>query len=118
MSLIGEIIARTSMAEKKNKETCEKKLRTLPLGKPATPQDIIDCARQYGPACIEALADEVANNSGPSRISAAKELLDRGFGKIGQQVELTGAEGKPLAVEIGISPTVAAALKSLNNLGE
>ncbi|MDR2056581.1 MAG: hypothetical protein LBQ10_12060 [Desulfovibrio sp.] len=71
----------------------KKKLRILPLSRPATPQDIIDRARQYGPACIRALADEVANNVGAPRIMAADKLLERGYGKVGQPLKITGADG-------------------------
>lgn len=95
-----------------------KKLPMLPLSKPATPRDIIDKARQYGPACVEALADEVANGEGSARISAANSLLERGYGKIGQPIELTGADGGPVPLELGVSPAIAAALNRLRGVSE
>ena len=68
-------------------------------------------SKVYGPACIEALAHEAKNNVGAPRISAANSLLDRGFGKVGQPIELTGPGGGPVDLTVGISPDVAAMLK-------
>lgn len=96
---------------KAKKAKRRKKLRMLPLSRPATPQTIIDRARQYGPACVDALADVAANGSDASRVSAASTLLDRGFGKVGQPIELTGADGGPVPLELGISPAIAAGLQ-------
>lgn len=78
--------ARTGRACKR-----KKKLRMLPLSRPVTPNDIIDRARQYGPACIDALADVAANGTDAARVSAAGTLLDRGFGKAKQGVEFSGS---------------------------
>lgn len=75
-----------------------------------THAELIEHARRYGPACIEALAHEMQNGSGASRISAAKELLDRGFGKIGQPVEVGGSGGGPVEARVELSPEVAAML--------
>ena len=77
----------------KNKPTTKrkKKLRMLPLSRPVTPNDIIDRARQYGPACVDALADVAANGTDAARVSAAGTLLDRGFGKVKQGVEFSGS---------------------------
>jgi hypothetical protein len=83
-----------------SKKPAKRKKSLLPLSRPATPQDIVDRARQYGPACIDALADEVANGSGMSRVCASNSLLDRGFGKVGQRVEVTGDGGGPLTINI------------------
>lgn len=76
------------MADRRKTKT---KRKRLPLSRPATPQDIVDRARQYGPACVDTLADVAANGSDASRVSAAAALLDRGFGKVKQGVELSGA---------------------------
>lgn len=91
----------------------KKKLRVVPLSRPVTPDAIIDRARQYGPACVDALADVAANGSDSARVSAASTLLDRGFGKVGQHVELTGAGGGAVDMNVSISPAVAAALKAI-----
>lgn len=105
-------------AKKKTKAKRKKKLRMLPLSRPVTPQDIIDRSRQYGPACVDALADVAANGTDAARVSAAVNLLDRGFGKVGQPIELTGADGGPVPLELGVSPAIAAALQAIKEAAE
>ena len=100
-------------ANKKQKARRKKKLAALPLHRLPTHTNIVEQAKSYAPACIRALADEVANNSGAPRVTAAKELLDRGCGKVGQPIEVTGPDGGPVSVEVGVSPAIAAALKAL-----
>lgn len=51
-------------------------------------------------------------------MNAARELLDRGYGKVGQPIEVTGPEGGPVSVEVGVSPAIAAALKTLRGMAE
>lgn len=89
-----------------------KRLPALPLHKLPNQQNIVDQARSYGPACVRALADEVANAAGAPRVTAAKELLDRGYGKVGQPIELTGADGGPL--EVNLSANIANVLRAVN----
>ena len=38
-------------------------------------------AREYGDKCIEVLADALDSDDVKTRIAAARELLDRGYGK-------------------------------------
>lgn len=47
-------------------------------------------ARSYAKLAIEALAEELQNGKGASRISAANAILERGFGKSRQNLELGG----------------------------
>ena len=105
-------------SKKKTKAKRKKKLRMLPLSRPCTPQDIIDRARQYGPAGIDGLADVAANGSDSARVAAINSLLDRGFGKVGQPLEVTGPDGGPVSLEMGVSPAIAAALKALRGVIE
>jgi hypothetical protein len=77
-----------------------KRLPALPLHKLPNQQSIVDQARRYAPACVRALADEVANNSGAARVSAANSLLERGYGKVGQPIEVTGKAGGPVEIEL------------------
>lgn len=58
-----------------------------------TTADIKALAQDYGAAAIAALAGMVNDDAIPpaARVSAAKELLDRGYGKASQGVELSGA---------------------------
>lgn len=60
--------------------------------------DIKALAQTYGPDAIDTLAEIMRNEAAPeaARISAAKELIDRGFGKAVQTVQSTGADGGPI----------------------
>lgn len=105
-------------ANTRARATRRKKLRMLPLSRPVTPDEIIDRARQYGPACVDTLADVAANGSDSARVTAASTLLERGFGKVGQHVELSGAVGSNVDMNLSISPAVAEALKSIAGMKE
>ena len=100
-------------AATKNRGNRKKKLRSVPLSRPVTPEEIIDRCRQYGPASVDTLADVAANGSDSARVTAASTLLDRGFGKVGQQVELSGSVGSNVDMNMTISPAVAEALKTI-----
>lgn len=51
--------------------------------------EIKAAAQRHGQACIDALVDILKNGeSEQARIAAAKELLDRGYGKSQQNIEL------------------------------
>lgn len=52
------------------------------------------------PDDIKAIADKLVSQARAGNVKAAKEILDRCMGKPPQAVELTGAEGAPLAVQI------------------
>jgi hypothetical protein len=101
---------------RKKKPLRKKKLRIS--SRPMSTQDIITRAQRYGPACVDALADEVANNTGAPRVSAANSLLERGYGKVGQPLEITGPASGPVSIELGVSPVIAAALKALRGVAE
>ena len=59
--------------------------------------DIKALAQQFGPEAIKELATLMTTSeSHQARIAAAKELLDRGYGKAMQGVELTGKDGQPV----------------------
>ena len=100
------------------KKPRKKKLRMLPLSRPSTPQDIVDRAQRYGPACLDTLADVAANGSDAARVSASNSLLERGFGKVGQTFEFTGSGGGPVAVELGVSPAVAELIGRIREAAE
>ena len=102
------------MTKKNEMSSKKKKFVTLPLSRPATPNDIVDRARQYGPACIDVLAEVAARGTGACRVSAANALLDRGFGKVGQGIEITGKGGGCVDINVGVSPIVSEFLKSLS----
>ena len=66
--------------------------------------EIKDIARQYGPDCIAKLwALASSAESEQAKVSAIKEILDRGYGKASQAI--TGENGGPVALTVGwLSP--------------
>lgn len=63
--------------------------------------DIKALAQTYGPEAVDTLAEIMRDGSHPpaARVAAAKELIDRGFGKAVQPTELSGKDGMPFAYE-------------------
>ena len=62
--------------------------------------DVRALAQEYGEDAIRELATILTTSENHSaRIAAAKELLDRGYGKSKQSVELGGPEGGPMQFE-------------------
>jgi hypothetical protein len=59
-------------------------------GRPKRDLDLAAEARKHAQAAIKALADIVNDTEAPppSRISAASELLDRGYGRAAQSIDL------------------------------
>lgn len=54
-------------------------------------------AQQYGEQAIHLLANlMITSDSHQAQIAAAKELLDRGYGKATQATEISGKDGEPL----------------------
>lgn len=59
--------------------------------------DIKAAAQVHGAAAVAMLATIMTTSeSDQAKIAAAKELLDRGYGKATQGVELTGKDGGPI----------------------
>lgn len=83
-------------------------------GQAAVTPSITELARRHGALALSTLVD-VAENGGTdaSRVSAANALLERGFGKVGQPLELAGPDGEALKVEHSINPALAEALAAL-----
>ncbi|MDE2100282.1 MAG: hypothetical protein KGL39_23730 [Patescibacteria group bacterium] len=62
-----------------------------PGGRPKLPEDVKhvrELARQYTEQAIEGLLDALQNGSGPAKVAAANALLDRGWGKPQQDVDV------------------------------
>lgn len=73
--------------------------------KPGVPNkataEIKAIAQQYTDKAIKALAQIVeSSESDAARVSAANALLDRGWGKAVQGVEVTGEDGGAITVQI------------------
>lgn len=62
--------------------------------------DIAERAKRYGEAALLTLAEIMTDADAPhsARVSAANALLDRGFGKPMQAVEMTGKDGGPMEI--------------------
>lgn len=64
------------------------------ISKPAIPaalhDELASLARSHAKLAVEALVDELKNGKGSSRVSAASAILDRGFGKSRQSLDLEG----------------------------
>lgn len=86
------------------KATTRRRTKTPGSGrKKGTPNkataEIKELAREHGPAAIKALAQLLMSaDSDTARIAAAKELLDRGYGKPMQAIEHTGNDGGPITL--------------------
>lgn len=62
--------------------------------------DIKKIAQEYGPEAIYALASILRNpENQKAQIAAAKELLDRGYGRALQSIEASGPDGAPIQVQ-------------------
>lgn len=69
-----------------------------PSGYPKALAEMQGLARQHTPAAIQRLAEIMAGSNHVAAAAAAKELLDRAWGKPKQPIE--GAEGGTLVVQI------------------
>ena len=69
-----------------------------PGGRPKTVKEVIELARSRTALAIETLAKICMDPKVPpsARVSAATALLDRGYGKPSQNLELTGADKGPI----------------------
>ncbi len=69
-----------------------------PGGRPKELRDVIELARSHGPGAIKTLAKIMNNRKAPpaARVGAANAILDRGFGKPLQGVELSGHDRGPI----------------------
>ncbi len=61
--------------------------------------EIKELAQTYSAKALETLATIMRNSDNDTaRIAAAKELLDRGYGKVTQPMEVSGPGGGPIPV--------------------
>src|SRR5246127_4729855 len=68
-----------------------------PGGRPKVLGEVQELARQHAPSAIAELARlAVKTKSETARIAAIRELLDRGYGRTRQSVEVSTPEGNPL----------------------
>jgi hypothetical protein len=72
-----------------------------PGGRPKEVKEVVELAREKGPEAIKALAGIMSNPNSPpaARVAAAGVILDRGYGKAAQAVQMTGSDGGPVQFE-------------------
>ena len=70
-----------------------------PKGRPKVDFEVRDAARMYGEEAILKLAELMRGDDVRVSQSAAQALLDRGFGKPAQSLELSGDADNPIAYQ-------------------
>lgn len=70
-----------------------------PSGRPKALHELIELCRQHTPAVIKRLAEIVEKGEERAAVAAAKELLDRGYGKAKQVVEVSKQDVKTMSDE-------------------
>ncbi len=66
-----------------------------PGGRPREVPEIKALAREHGPEAIARLAELLKSKDGKVAVAAARELLDRGYGRAPQEVHIDGYEVMP-----------------------
>src|SRR5882762_744070 len=70
-----------------------------PGGRPKVLGEVQELARQYAPAAVVELARlALKAKNETARIAAIRELLDRGYGRTRQSVEVSAPDGNPLQI--------------------
>ena len=70
-----------------------------PGGRPKGEGEVRDLARTYTKEAVEKLAEWMRSKNAKASVSACIALLDRGWGKPAQAMEVTGKDGGPLIIE-------------------
>jgi len=81
-----------------------------PSGRPKGWAEIQALARVHAPHAVERLAELVDSADEKVAVAAAQAILDRGYGKPRQALEVTGEDGGPLQIQ---APDLLAALRRL-----
>lgn len=71
-------------------------------GRPRVAAIVKEAAQAYGLEAIDKLAELMRSDNPAVAQKAAQTLLDRGFGRPEQSVEMTGADGSPLLTGITV----------------
>ena len=89
---------KTVQPEKRNSTSFGKGKSGNPGGRPKEASDVKALARQHTPAAIAKLVELMGGETPGPAVAAAKELLDRAWGKSPQS--LTDADGAALIVQL------------------
>ena len=85
-----------------------------PGGRPKALAAVKAAAQEKGPECIRLLWElSQCADSDAAKIAAIKELLDRGFGRPAQAVEVSGPEGGAIEIDRRVTELSDAALDRL-----
>ena len=73
-----------------------------PGGRPKVDHRVVDLAREHTELAVKTLAEICGNSKAApsSRVAAACALLDRGWGRPRQSVELSGPEGLDFSIAV------------------
>lgn len=72
-----------------------------PGGRPKKDTTIVDLCRAAAPEAIAEIIRLSKHSSDEKiKVQACREILDRGYGKAAQAVELSGSDGEPLKIGI------------------
>lgn len=69
-----------------------------PSGRPKVDMEVRELAREHGATAIAKLVEFMHGEDLKLAKAACDSLLDRGFGKPGQAIEISGDEDNPLSV--------------------
>jgi hypothetical protein len=70
-----------------------------PGGKPKAVKDVIEAARQHTSEAVERLARWMRSDDPRASVAACTALLDRGWGRPTQAVEMSGKDGGPIQTQ-------------------
>lgn len=74
-----------------------------PAGRPRADLEVRDAARLYGEEAVKKLVELMRGDDSRIAKAAADSILDRGFGKPSQAVELSGHDGEPIEMSMAVS---------------
>lgn len=74
-----------------------------PGGRPKSVAIVKEAAQAYGLEAIQKLAELMHSDNPTIARAAARDLLERGYGKPAQSVELSGPEGAALLTGISVN---------------
>lgn len=74
-----------------------------PGGRPKESPEVKELARKYTAEAVETLAKHMRGDDVRASVAASQALLDRGYGKPSQAVEVSGNEGGPIEQSLVVS---------------
>ena len=75
-----------------------------PGGRPKVSMEVKELARQHGPAAVAKLVEHLEGDDGRLAQTAAMALLDRGYGKPAQSIDLDATVQGEIKAEVTLRP--------------